>query len=74
MRFAGLPLTILIVGVSLVISFVLFELGIYFFFLPIVFLPFVRFFKRNAKASHTCPVCGMHSDGNYCPRCGTKIL
>jgi hypothetical protein len=37
-------LTATIVAISLVISYVLFHLGIYFFFLPIIFfIPLVRF-------------------------------
>jgi hypothetical protein len=44
MKWSGWPLTAIIVAVSLAISYVLFQLGVYFFFLPIIFfIPFTRF-------------------------------
>jgi len=73
MRWSGWPLTVITAAVSVAISVVLFQLGIFFFFLPIVFLPFLRFFKFADWKVPRCPVCGLSSTGNYCPRCGTKL-
>ncbi|MDH3678277.1 MAG: hypothetical protein OEQ12_08260 [Nitrosopumilus sp.] len=71
----GLPLTIAIIAIALLVSFFLWSIGIYFFFLPIIFLPFLKFikFKSNKIKTKICTTCGLESDGNYCPRCGTKI-
>ncbi|HJU13887.1 MAG TPA: hypothetical protein VJ792_05465 [Candidatus Nitrosotalea sp.] len=73
MRWAGLPLTLAIIIASVAISIVLFMFGIYFFFLPIIFIPFARFFRRPARPQRSCPACGLGSDGNFCPRCGTRV-
>jgi hypothetical protein len=73
MKWSGWPLTATIVAISLAISYLLFHLGIYFFFLPIIFfIPFTMFF-RSRQRSHICPTCGLTSSGNYCPRCGTTL-
>lgn len=73
MKWSGWPLTAIIAAISLVISYTLFQLGIYFFFLPLIFfIPFVGFFI-NRKRSYTCPTCGLSSSGNYCPRCGARL-
>lgn len=75
MNRTGWPLTIVIVVVALTISFFLWSIGIYFFFIPIIFLPFLRFvkFKQKGLKTKVCPVCELPSDGNYCSRCGTKL-
>ncbi|MGI0083017.1 MAG: hypothetical protein ACREAG_06940 [Nitrosopumilaceae archaeon] len=73
MRWSGWPLTVIIVTASLAISALLFQLGIFFFFLPIIFIPFFRFFKLSSFSIPSCPVCGLRSNGNYCSRCGTKL-
>ncbi|MEW6044240.1 MAG: hypothetical protein AB1608_08250 [Thermoproteota archaeon] len=70
MRWSGWPLTIMAAIVSIVISLFLFQYGFFFFFLPLVFVPFIRFFRISKKM---CPMCGLASNGNYCPRCGTKL-
>jgi len=69
-------LTIIIIVISIGISIFLWSIGIYFFFLPIIFLPFLRYikFKSIKLKQNICSVCGMYSDGNYCPRCGTKLI
>ena len=71
----GWPLTIIIVVAALGISFFLWSIGIYFFFLPIIFLPFLKFvkFKQGGLKTKICPACELSSDGNYCSRCGTKL-
>ncbi len=76
MRRANWQLTIIIIIVSLTISFFLWSIGISFFFLPIIFLPFLRFvkFKQRGLKTKICPVCKLPSDGNYCSRCGTKLI
>jgi predicted membrane metal-binding protein len=77
MRWAGWPLTITIIAVSLAISYILFQFGIFFFFLPIIFLPFLRFIKRKSPTPYkvlSCPNCGLQSYGNFCPQCGTKMV
>ncbi|MGI0040777.1 MAG: hypothetical protein ACRD94_02300 [Nitrosopumilaceae archaeon] len=75
MRWSGWPLTVSIIAVSLVISYILFEFGIFFFFLPIIFLPFLKFIKTKSSTYkvHSCHTCGLQSYGNYCPKCGTKL-
>jgi len=75
MKWSGWPLTIIIAAISVAISYFLFQLGIYFFFLPIIFfIPLARFFFRTRQNSHViCPTCGLASTGNYCPRCGTRL-
>ncbi len=72
----GWPLTIIIIVAALTISFFLWSIGIYFFFLPIIFLPFLRFvkFKPRGLKTKICPACELPSDGNYCSRCGTKLI
>jgi rRNA maturation endonuclease Nob1 len=70
MRLSGWPLTVIAAGVSIIISLVLLQFGIFFFFLPIVFVPFVQLLKSNKK---TCHSCGLRSNGNFCPRCGSKL-
>ncbi len=70
----GWPLTIIIIVASIGISVFLWSIGIYFFFLPIIFLPFLKFVKfKKTKQNIVCHACGMISNGNYCPRCGTKL-
>lgn len=77
MKWSGWPLTIIIAAISLAISYVLFQLGIYLFFLPIIFfVPFARFFKyfeNRQQQSYICPTCGLASSGNYCPQCGSRL-
>jgi len=72
----NLALTIIIILISIGISIFLWSIGIYFFFLPIIFLPFLRYFKfKSIKLKQNiCSVCSLSSDGNYCPRCGTKLM
>ena len=65
-----MPITIIAAVGSIAISVFLIQYGIFFFFLPIVFVPFVRIFYKRKKQ---CPGCGMRSDGNFCPRCGSKL-
>ena len=73
---AGWPLTVIIIVAALAISFFLWSIGIYFFFLPIIFLPFLRFvkFKPRKLKTKICLVCELPSDGNYCSRCGAKLI
>jgi len=73
---AGWLLTITITVAALAISFFLWSIGIYFFFLPIIFLPFLRFvkFKPRGLKTKICLVCELPSDGNYCSRCGAKLI
>ena len=75
MKWSGWPLTVLIATISVAISYVLFQMGIYFFFLPIIFfIPLARVFFRTRQRSHViCPTCGLASTGNYCPRCGARL-
>jgi len=74
MKWSGWPLTAIIATISLAISYVLFQLGIYLFFLPIIFfIPLARFFGARQYSQATCPTCGLDSSGNYCPRCGTRL-
>ncbi|HXV38024.1 MAG TPA: hypothetical protein VD699_00410 [Nitrosopumilaceae archaeon] len=75
MRWSGWPLTVTIIAVSLAVSYILFQLGIFFFFLPIIFLPFLKFIKTKPGRYKitSCPNCGMQSLGNYCPQCGAKM-
>ena len=75
MKWSGWPLTVIIAAISLAISYVLFQLGIYFFFLPIIFfIPLARFlFKTRQHPYAICPTCRLASTGNYCPRCGTRL-
>jgi len=76
MNRAGWPLTIAITVVALAISFFLWSIGIYFFFIPIIFLPFLKFvkFKQRGFETKICPACELPSDGNYCSRCGSKLI
>jgi hypothetical protein len=76
MKWSGWPLTATIAVISLVISYVLFQLGFYLFFLPIIFfIPFAGFFRflRSRYHSYICPTCGLASSGNYCPQCGSRL-
>jgi hypothetical protein len=71
---SGWPLTVIIAAISIAISYVLFQLGIYFFFLPIIFfIPLVRFLRTRQHPHAICPTCGLASKGNYCSRCGTRL-
>lgn len=70
----GWPLTVTILIAAVLISVFLWSIGIYFFFLPIIFLPFLKFVKsKSYDKTETCSVCGFHSDGNFCPRCGKEL-
>lgn len=70
----GWPFTVTILASAILISVFLWSVGIYFFFLPIIFLPFLKFIKfKSYDKTKTCPVCGFRSDGNFCPRCGKKL-
>lgn len=73
MRWSGWPLTVIVIVAALAISFILFQLGIFFFFLPIIFIPFLGFFKRDEEKVRSCPKCGLKSYGNFCPNCGKKL-
>jgi hypothetical protein len=76
MKWSGWPLTAITALISIAISYVLFQLGIFLFFLPIIFfIPFAGFFTffRNRQHSFICPTCGFGSSGNYCPRCGARL-
>jgi hypothetical protein len=70
------PFTLIIIAAALAISFFLWSIGIYFFFLPIIFLPFLKYvkFKPRQIKIQDCPVCHLESEGNYCSRCGTKLI
>jgi hypothetical protein len=49
MKWSRWPLTVFIAAISLVISYVLFQLGIYFFFLPIIFfIPFATLLEPDS--------------------------
>ena len=76
MRWSGWPLTVVIIAISLTMSYVLFQFGIFFFFLPIIFLPFLKFvmIKSVTAGRISCPNCGLQSHGNYCPHCGTRLV
>ena len=76
MTLRGWPLTALIVAVAVGISVFLWSIGIYFFFLPIIFLPLLKFIKTKPQQTQNqvCFTCGFESDGNYCPRCGTHLM
>lgn len=52
MKWSGWPLTLTIAVISIVISYVLFQLGIYLFFLPIIFLGHLQDFSDSAEANH----------------------
>jgi hypothetical protein len=76
MKLSGWPLTAAIAAISVAISYVLFQLGIYLFFLPIIFfISFAGFFRffRNKEHPYACSTCGLASSGNYCPRCGSRL-
>lgn len=72
----NLAITVLIIIASVGISIFLWSVGVYFFFLPIIFLPFLRLvkFKPRGLKTKVCPVCELPSDGNYCSRYGTKLV
>jgi len=72
MKWSGWPLTTILAAISVALSYALFQMGIYFFFLPIVFVPLIRFL-RIGQRSHICPACGLGSSGNYCRRRGTSL-
>jgi hypothetical protein len=71
MRLAGRTLTILLIAVSVAVSIILFQLGIFFFFLPLIFIPFVGLLGRDRTPQ--CSRCGLRVDANYCPNCGKKM-
>lgn len=73
MKWLGWPLTIIVIVAALAMSFALFQLGIYFFFLPIIFIPFLGFWKFKQEKIPQCKKCGLKFYGNYCPNCGTKL-
>jgi hypothetical protein len=68
--------TIIIIVAALSFSIFLWSIGIYFFFLPIIFLPFLRYvkFKPHKNKNRVCPMCQLVTDGNYCSMCGTKLI
>ena len=59
-------LTIIIIVAAISFSVFLWSIGIYFFFLPIIFLPFLKFikFKTYEVKTKICPTCGFQSDEN----------
>ncbi|MEO9309157.1 MAG: hypothetical protein ABI337_02565 [Nitrososphaera sp.] len=63
-------MTVIAAVSSIVISLFLLQYGFFFFFLPLIFVPFIRFIGIPKKI---CPRCGLASKGNYCPRCGAKL-
>jgi len=71
----NLTFTIIILLLAVATSIFLWSIGVYFFFLPIIFLPFLRFVRlsSNQSKSRICHICGLQSDGSYCSRCGTKL-
>ena len=76
MRWSGWPLTVIIIVVSLTLSYVLFQFGIFFFFLPIIFLPLLKFINKKSPVSSnvfSCQNCGFQSCGKFCPQCGVKL-
>lgn len=73
MRNQGWAFTIIIAVLAIGISIFLWSIGIYFFFLPIIFIPFLRYFKSIKSTQKNCSVCGLPTDGSYCSRCGTKL-
>jgi hypothetical protein len=52
------------------------SIGIFFFFLPIIFLPFLRYVKLmpHKNKIRICSMCQLVSKGDFCPRCGTKLI
>jgi hypothetical protein len=60
MQWSGWPLAAIIALISIAISYILFQLGIYFFFLPIIFfIPFAaffRFFRVDSIRTYAQPV------------------
>jgi hypothetical protein len=52
MKWSGWPLTATIVAISLAISYILFHLGVYFFFLPIIFCSIHKVFQKYATFTH----------------------
>lgn len=73
MKWLGWPLTIFIIAMALIVSFILFQLGVYFFFLPIIFIPFLGFWKFKREKIPRCKKCGTKSHGKYCPNCGARL-
>jgi rRNA maturation endonuclease Nob1 len=69
MRWSGWPLTVAAVISSLAISAILLQFGIFFFFLPLLFVPLYVFRMRKKR----CHACGRASGGNFCPNCGSKM-
>lgn len=68
--------TIIIIAIAIAFSVFLWSVGIYFFFLPIIFLPFLGYvkFKPYQNKIRGCHACHLESEGNYCPRCGAKLV
>jgi hypothetical protein len=72
MRIAGWTITILLIVVSIAVSIILFQMGIFFFFLPIIFIPFIGMWGKRQTIPR-CPKCGLKISANYCPNCGKKM-
>ena len=76
MGWSGWPMTVIIIAISLTLSYVLIQFGIFFFFLPIIFLPLLKFINKKPPFSPTdfsCQNCGFQSYGKFCPQCGAKL-
>ncbi|TAJ45009.1 hypothetical protein CUJ86_04040 [Methanofollis fontis] len=58
---------------SLLITIVLYAVGLPFFFL-FLFIPLIPFFGRSQRTKR-CPVCGWETTGNenFCPFDGTRL-
>lgn len=72
MGLRGWPLTVIVVAAALATSLVLWQLGVFFFFLPIVFVPFLRL-KFKPEKIPVCRNCGTKSKTKYCPNCGKRL-
>ena len=70
----NLLITVVISVSAITASVYLWSIGFYLFFLPIVFLPFLKFVRTHSQKIRMCPMCELPSEGNYCNRCGIKLL
>ena len=72
----NLVITTCIASAAVAISAALWWAEIYFFFLPLIFLPFLRLIKFKPRGLDTkvCPICEIVSNESYCARCGTRLV